>query len=279
MIDSKPTGGWQPVDEIRRTLVPMYFCPSRRGPTRWSNPAKPPGSEERYWLIDYAGVTPGKLDLVMAVEFPDPNNKNIQKPVIPQRLTNSKDYDFFEFRGDFFGWNARDRCRAGGDSCVYRFPVSGDPRNMRLEFHGIIVRTDFSLDVSPPRPLGNTPPTKFPHITDGASKTLMVSEKAVPPWSYEAGGYGADDCGWGDGWDYDTMRAAWYPIGRDIHELEYFNQTGQDMGYSLGSAHSFGIHGLFGDGSVRSITYDISRLMLNRLGNRDDGESVDEASL
>jgi hypothetical protein len=51
------------------------------------------------------------------------------------------------------------------------------------------------------------------------------------------------------------------------------------MGFCLGSAHSFGIHGLFGDGSVRSISYDIDRVTLNRLGNRDDGDMVDESAL
>jgi prepilin-type processing-associated H-X9-DG protein len=47
-----------------------------------------------------------------------------------------------------------------------------------------------------------------------------------------------------------------------------------NYGFCLGSAHSFGVHGLFGDGSVRSINYEIDRLTLNRLGQRDDGEVI-----
>jgi hypothetical protein len=245
------TGRWA-VDQIRQTFVPMYFCPSRRAPTRWSNPVRPPGSEEQFWLIDYAGVTPGKQDLV---DNPPSN------------------FPGWLFIGDFFGWHPTNRCRLSQTSCLYRIIDE-------LDFHGIIVRTDFSLHVSPPRPVGNTPPTTFAQITDGASKTLMVAEKRVPPFSYDAGGHGADDCGWADGWDYDTMRATWYPIGRDT-SLEEFQQEwpGLDMGFCLGSAHSFGIHGLFGDGSVRSISYDIDRVTLNRLGNRDDGDMVDESAL
>jgi prepilin-type N-terminal cleavage/methylation domain-containing protein len=246
--------GREQVDQIRQTLVPMYFCPSRRAPTRWSNPAHP-DTPESFWLIDYAGVTPGQQDLV---DNPPSN------------------FPGWQFIGDFFGWHPnhpKDRCRLGETQCVYRIPEG-------LEFHGIIVRTDFSLGVTPPRPVGNTPPTTFARITDGSSKTLMVAEKRVPPFSYEAGGHGSDDCGWADGWDFDTMRASWFPMGPDV-SVEDFRQQwpGLDIGFCLGSAHSFGVQGIFGDGSVRGISYDISRLTLNRLAQRDDGELINEAEL
>jgi prepilin-type N-terminal cleavage/methylation domain-containing protein len=242
MRRNAPVAGIQAVDQIRKLLVPMYFCPSRRGPTRWSNPAHVgTPSEESFWLIDYAGVTPGKAD-------------QLDDPVLNP--------------GDFFGWHPQNRCRSNMDSCIYRIPKD-------LEFHGIIVRTDFSLEVVPPGPVGNDPPTKFARITDGASKTLMITEKRVPPFSYEGGGHGADDCGWGDGWDFDTMRASWYPIGRDV-SIPESGLSSQDYGFCIGSAHSFGVHGLFGDGSVRSVSYDVDRVTLNRLGQRDDGEVIQE---
>jgi prepilin-type N-terminal cleavage/methylation domain-containing protein len=240
-----PVAGIQAVDQIRKTLVPMYFCPSRRQPTRWSNPnhvGQP--NEEAFWLIDYAGVTPGKEDLLDDTTLDE---------------------------GDFWGWHAQNRCRTAIDTCIYAIPKG-------LEFHGIIVRTDFSLDTVPPGPVGNDPPTKFSRITDGASKTLMVSEKRVPSDKYEGGGHWADDCGWGDGWDGDSMRAAWFPIGRDV-PVAASGVTSNHFGYQLGSAHPSGIHGLFGDGSVRSISYDVDRVTLNRLGQRDDGEVINEAAL
>jgi prepilin-type N-terminal cleavage/methylation domain-containing protein len=245
MIKNSTVGGWRAVDQIRQTLVPMYYCPSRRPPTQWSNPDMPEDRKEKYWLIDYAGVTPGKED-----QFDDGELK----------------------KGEFFGWHPTNRCRNNPDSCVYGTTIKG------LEFHGIIVRTDFSMANSPPGPLGWDPPTTFARITDGTSKTLMVAEKRVPPYSYDAGGHGADDCGWGDGWDYDTMRASWFPIGRDV-PIEQTKLTSDQYGYCLGSAHSSGIHGLFGDGSVRGISYDIDQLTLNRVSNRDDGEVIDESKL
>jgi prepilin-type N-terminal cleavage/methylation domain-containing protein len=250
MINNAPLGGWRAVDQIRQTLVPMYFCPSRRPPTQWSNPNMPEDRKEKYWLIDYAGVTPGKED-----------------QLAPDKL-NTLNF------GDFFGWHPTNRCRNDPDSCIY------GTRIKELEFHGIIVRTDFCLSrvPPPPGPLGWDPPTTFARVTDGSSKTLMVSEKRVPPYSYDAGGHGADDCGWGDGWDYDTMRATWYPIGRDV-SIPESGLSSNDYGFCLGSAHSAGIHGLFGDGSVRGISYDVDRLTLNRLGQRDDGEIIDESKL
>jgi prepilin-type N-terminal cleavage/methylation domain-containing protein len=244
MHDNPTADGWRAVDQIRRTPVPMYFCPSRRPPTQWSNPEhldKP----ESYWLIDYAGVTPAQEHHML--------NDTTLNP------------------GEFFGWHPGDRCRKSIESCIYKIPKD-------LEFHGIIVRTDFSFDLIPPGPVGNTPPATFARITDGASKTLMISEKRVPPSSYEAGGHWADDCGWGDGWDGDVMRASWYPIGRDVNVGES-EVTSNDIGWCLGSAHSSGVHGLFGDGSVRSISYDVNRLTLNRLVQRDDGELIDESNL
>ena len=238
---TKNAAGTLDVNVLRSTYVPMYNCPSRRGPTRWHGD----GTLTGFWLMDYAGVTPGK-------EVPL-NNSDLHP-------------------GDFFGWHPQDRCRKVLNSCIYAIPKD-------LEFHGVIVRTDFSLATDPPGPVGNEPPTTFARITDGTSKTLMVSEKRVPTFTYDGdGNWGADDCGWADGWDYDVMRASYYPIGRD-GSIEESGLSSDQYAYCLGSAHSFGVYGLFADGSVRGISYDVDRIMLNRLGQRDDGEVIDEESL
>ena len=55
--------------------------------------------------------------------------------------------------------------------------------------------------------------------------------------------------------------------------------AGNDQGF--GAAHSAGFFGVFGDGSVRSISYDVDNAMggvLFRLACRDDGLQVDEGS-
>jgi type II secretory pathway pseudopilin PulG len=230
--------GVQSTEMLRRTLVPMYNCPSRRGPTQWP--------KEQFWLIDYAGVTPGK-----EVE-------------LDNSLLNE---------GDFRGWHPQDMCQKVLSACVYH--IRDD-----LEFHGIIVRTDYTPATPPLPPIvrGNTPPTKPAHVTDGLSNTLMIAEKRVPTYSYAEGGHWADDCGWADGWDGDVMRASYYPIGPD-GTIEESDLSEWDYGFSLGSAHPTAIHGLFGDGSVRPISYDVDRVLLNRVGNRDDGEAIDTNNL
>ncbi|MCC6493557.1 MAG: DUF1559 domain-containing protein [Pirellulales bacterium] len=147
-----------------------------------------------------------------------------------------------------------------------------------MEFHGIIVRTDWDSTKNPPRPLGNTPPCKPAHITDGMSNTLMIAEKRVPADMY-GGGHWGDDRGWLDGWDGDSMRATYYPLAPDVPlEGDPFpnsDDDDRDYGYCVGSGHAFGVYGLMGDGSVRPLSYDVDRLIFNWLGTRDDGQTAD----
>jgi prepilin-type processing-associated H-X9-DG protein len=47
--------------------------------------------------------------------------------------------------------------------------------------------------------------------------------------------------------------------------------------YTLGSAHSSGMNAVMADGSVTSLAYDVNLEILNRLGNRYDGEVLDSS--
>jgi prepilin-type N-terminal cleavage/methylation domain-containing protein len=227
--------------ELNVVATPMYNCPSRRGLTRWEG-AKSLGT----WLIDYAAVTPGRT-----------------LPADVQRLD----------EGDFWGWHAMNLCSIGGENnpCINRVRPG-------LTFHGIIVRTNWDYLKSPPGPVGNTEPTKMAQITDGTSNTLMISEKRLHPELYDTGDDWHDDRGWTAGWDGDTVRASYYPLGPD-QPSKSANIDNRNYGFCLGSAHSAGVHGLFGDGSVHSINYGVDAATLNRLGQRDDGEVIDNSQL
>jgi len=107
-------------------------------------------------------------------------------------------------------------------------------------------------------------------IPDGTSNTLLVSEKQLNPANYATGDW-HDDCGWMDGWDPDVVRYTGFQPNSD---KSYNNQGGWE-GYRFGSAHTSGINGLFGDGSVRHIKFSVDLTMFNRLGNRQDGQTVD----
>jgi len=107
----------------------------------------------------------------------------------------------------------------------------------------------------------------IPQISDGTSSTLMVSEKRLDTRNYNSGDW-HDDCGWGDGWDPDVIRYTGQATGPNPRR----DQAGGIAGYEMGSAHSSGINGLMGDGSVRTISYSIDPTTFNALGTRNGGE-------
>jgi len=111
--------------------------------------------------------------------------------------------------------------------------------------------------------------TTMAGITDGTSNTLLVGEKQLHPGRYFTGDW-HDDAGWGDGWDPDVIR---YTGFQPNHDARYDNQGGWE-GYRFGASHPVGINALMGDGSVRTIAYDINPTTFNALGTRDGGETL-----
>jgi prepilin-type N-terminal cleavage/methylation domain-containing protein/prepilin-type processing-associated H-X9-DG protein len=152
-----------------------------------------------------------------------------------------------------------------------------------MHFWGVVVRTNWIEAVSiPGRPpgaqhsvAGLPGPTSVKRITDGTSKTFVVSEKRLHPEKYQEGDW-HDDRGWSDGWDPDTMRSTMFPLRKDGSDSELDDRW---YGYCFGSAHPSGINAVFADGSVHHISYDIDYVTFNRLAHRSDGEVVDTSNL
>lgn len=109
-------------------------------------------------------------------------------------------------------------------------------------------------------------------ISDGTSNTLMISEKQINPARYFSGDW-HDDCGWGDAWDPDVVRYTGFP---PMWDKSYASGS---RGYNVGSAHSTGVNGVFGDGSVRFIKYSVNPILWNNIGDRLDGQVVDLGGL
>src|SRR5262249_52395103 len=86
-----------------------------------------------------------------------------------------------------------------------------------------------------------------------------------------------DDRGWSDGWDYDIIRSTGIPPKQDYARpgSDYNNGTMWRESIMFGSAHRSGINAVFGDNSVRTISYEIDRDVFNKLGNRSDGQAAD----
>jgi prepilin-type N-terminal cleavage/methylation domain-containing protein len=136
-----------------------------------------------------------------------------------------------------------------------------DPTNPPTwaHYHGVIVRASVRDKIG--LTVGGIP--------DGTSNTLMVGEKWLNSQRYFAGDW-HDDAGWSDGYDPDIMRYTAFPPIRDSIGSPY----GWD-GYQMGSAHVAGFNGLFADGSVHTISYDVDLTLFNRLGDRQDGFAID----
>jgi prepilin-type N-terminal cleavage/methylation domain-containing protein/prepilin-type processing-associated H-X9-DG protein len=215
------------LETLNQSTVPLYYCPSRRAPTKGSSG----GSGPPTWKLDYVAVVPGRAN-----------------PFVP-----------------------KDHLAIYGSTS----PIANDwvfPRHADVyDDVGMIVRTPYDWhSVTKPRAVPNPPPTRTAHVTDGLTYTLMITEKRLAPSTYDAEGYvWHDDRGWTDGWDPDTFRSTTHPIGQDAEQAA--GETDDDFGHRIGSAHSSGVNAVYGDGSVRQISYDVNQELLNQLGHRSDG--------
>jgi prepilin-type N-terminal cleavage/methylation domain-containing protein/prepilin-type processing-associated H-X9-DG protein len=234
---------------VQSSHVPLYNCPSRRGPTLHDSPAW-----GQSYLMDYAGAQPATL-----------GQSNGTSMYIATR-----DFENCERVENAF-WSP------GGNGY-------GPPVNNGV-FDGVIVRSPWRRDGAAtcgPNPAPGTfltgvpNPTRIGQITDGTSNTMMIGEKYVYQQHYDgSGGDPSDDRGWLDGWDPDTMRctmaqplsdSGWRKLcaaDNPLSNSKKFHQT-----YMFGSAHSGGFNCVFADGSVHSISYDVPIDVLNSLGTK-----------
>jgi prepilin-type N-terminal cleavage/methylation domain-containing protein/prepilin-type processing-associated H-X9-DG protein len=115
-------------------------------------------------------------------------------------------------------------------------------------------------------------PLRINQITDGASSTLLVSEKRLN--LRKLGSVQEDDdVGYASGFDNDTMRKTEEPPAPDYSAAE------GDGDFRFGASHSGSFHAVFVDGSVRVITYTIDPQIFNWLGNVADGNVITGADL
>jgi prepilin-type N-terminal cleavage/methylation domain-containing protein len=111
-------------------------------------------------------------------------------------------------------------------------------------------------------------PTRFDQILDGASNTLLVSEKRLNR-AFLGMPQQDDNQGYTAGWNYDTMRKTTRPPAPD-----YFDATGGDGQGLFGSSHPNGINAVLADGSVRAISYFVSRKTFQYLGDEADEQVI-----
>ncbi len=249
--------------DLQKHVIPLYNCPSRRGPTIG------PGQIS---LVDYAGATAGPARSEIGSNI-DNYLSDVMQPTPPAAIV----------RELFWGCPG---CSEGlpGLAFVQTMLNAGTP----VQFRGIIQRTDWQIFLPPPAALpeggrhhGFTKKMTFAKVIDGTSKTMIVSEKWVPPLFHDGSphvGRAGDDFGWADAWDCNNMRSAMFEIRPDTQGEVPESATGpcdEQHDFPFGSAHSGGVNVLYADGSVGFIAYGVDQETFNRLAHRHDGETLD----
>ena len=107
-------------------------------------------------------------------------------------------------------------------------------------------------------------------VKDGSSKTYFVGEKYLNPDNYQNGQDSGDNESMYSGDELDLYR--W--VMNDARPQK--DTPGLGVTRAFGSAHASGFNMTYCDGSVRTIPYEIDPATHQRLGNRRDGQPIED---
>jgi prepilin-type N-terminal cleavage/methylation domain-containing protein len=251
--------------EVMDIVVPWIYCPSKRGPTRWS------GIDAR------TGVSPYLNDYAAAVPYRSRAQRGFPVDAAVNTFYRLQGVDYRACNEGTF-WGAVD---PQGPRHVGEFNASKTAEGLGplyTGFWGVIVRSGLAVNGTNRIETGFYTPISFQHITDGSSNTMVIGEKRLEPSEYATGTW-HDDRGWTGGWDPDGLRSTACVIGPDTDYNEPEDQEPGQYGYRFGSAHPSAMNVGFADASTRSISYDIDPELFNRLGHRSDEEQLNLESL
>ncbi|MFM7412459.1 MAG: DUF1559 domain-containing protein [Planctomycetota bacterium] len=236
--------------QLTNTPVNLYFCPSRRPPTRSTY-------SPSCWLMDYAALVP----IQSRTQLGDSTFNVLISSVNPGSGACARTWGFWGVKDNSNGITPKPASKLG---------------TSYQGFWGVIVRGSYAVSRgtrgASVEDLGYGGPVKPAKITDGTSKTAVVTEKRLRPSTYFQSEW-YDDRGWSDGWDPDTLRltACWPQPDGDIYRFP--NGAEVDVaGLVAGSAHRSGFSTGFADGSVRTLDYEIDLEIFNSLAHRADGQ-------
>ena len=113
----------------------------------------------------------------------------------------------------------------------------------------------------------------FKHVTNGLSKTYLIGEKAMNASKYTAGDDYGDLSPIGIGKDLDSGANSYVRYACEEPTQDRVNYC--FACHKFGSAHPSGWHAVMGDGSVRTLSYDMNLITLRAL-SAIKGEGYDE---
>ncbi len=247
--------------QLQAQSIPLYVCPSRRSASEAKTVAANL-SDQQVFLIDYAAAQPCTDDCA-------PGSTGCATPVRynPRDAVPLTRDGYMKNQLSFWGGKLGE--------------VAGVAAKDDQVYDGVIVRTPWDFQT---KTFKNTPrPITYAQITDGTSHTFVLGEKYVRVDLY-AGGSKSDDKGWIDGWDPDAIRSTCFQPYSDADGNQFPPQNGpgdffgmdRDV-YYFGSAHPSGFNGIFADGSIRGLSFDIDVVVFNALGTRAGDEVVDDS--
>ncbi len=262
--------------QLQAATIPVYVCPSRRSVSMAQASNADIVSGEQVFLIDYAAAQPCTFDCPPGTAGCAASVRYNPADAVP--ITGAGyGTNGMSFWGGKYGEGAglTAKARQVYDGVIVRSPwrfISKDPASGNVVGEFI---------AGAPRPI------PFARITDGSSHTFLLGEKYVRTDWY-GGGSKSDDKGWTDGWDPDTMRSTCFGAYQDSDGAGFsftpLNENGDFFGkdldvYYFGSAHTGGFNGVFADGSVHTLGYDIDPVLLNALATRGGDEVIDATAV
>jgi prepilin-type N-terminal cleavage/methylation domain-containing protein len=252
--------------QLQAASVPLYVCPSRR-----SGIANIGGKQVS--LIDYAAAQPCTVGCPAgSPDCPDPVPRYNPRDTVP--ITPAKyELNWASMWGGMNMNNKQQDHYQVYDGVVVRSPWRRDDP---LITHGAPGSGEFLRNAHRPIP--------FAKITDGTSKTFILGEKYVRSDLYEGGGP-SDDRGWSEGWDPDTIRSTCFRPYQDNDGFQFQSLGADDIFGNekdilyFGSAHPSGFNGIYADGSIQTLSYDIDVVLFNALATRAGDEVIDEKAV
>ncbi len=117
-------------------------------------------------------------------------------------------------------------------------------------------------------------PVRMADLLDGTSNTLLVAEKQTNPLNF--GGSGGDNEPWvNSGWDQDQVRVGG-PATHPMSDYDHPSEPPTHWSSRFGSIHSGVFQGVLGDGSVRTMSFNLDAEVFRRICVRNDGEVVSD---
>jgi prepilin-type N-terminal cleavage/methylation domain-containing protein len=225
--------------KVIRTMVPHWWCPSRRPQNLFPNSnnyiarntARITDGNQMCARTDYAGCVGDREDLT-TTDF-DPIVESGSFPGGNDRVGPETNYNI----ANNFAW----RTDTTGHS------YNPDPR-MPDPYTGVCFqRSEINIK----------------HIADGTTQTYIIGEKYLNPINHETGEDGGDNENWGTGFNNDVNRCAAEPPLPDTPNVASATR--------FGSAHVVGWFAVYCDGHVELVSFDIEPRVHMMNANRSDG--------